>query len=220
MSEFCQHVDQAGYSQVELHDWFYSGLSPKMQELLITHPGALDTLDELVKACEGIQKCLDTFHRNKHSGAPGSEKPGQSGGSLETVPMDIDAVRQAPGKDIRDFQRAMYGKCWGCGSRDHSQRDTAKCKAPGKHCGYCGGADHFEVVCRDKFLGLEKHRALKKSNPKGKGLDSNSCNVRSASIEEVDEAEERAANEWDALLIRQKELENQLAELRAKAGFQ
>src|ERR1700759_1529901 len=60
--EFCQHADQAGYSQVELHDRFYLGLSPKMQELLITHPGMLDTLDELVKACKGIQKHLDTFH--------------------------------------------------------------------------------------------------------------------------------------------------------------
>src|ERR1700759_4236508 len=63
-------------------------------------------------------------------------------------------------------------------------------------------------------------RALKKSDPKGKGSDGNSRNVRSASMEEVDEAEERAANERDALLIRQKELETQLTELRAKAGFQ
>src|SRR6201999_2046303 len=97
VSEFRQHVDQAGYSQVKLHDCFYLGLSPKMQELLITHPGTLDMLDELVKACEGIQKRLDMFHRNKRSGAPRSDKPGQSGGSLETVLMDIDAVRQAPG---------------------------------------------------------------------------------------------------------------------------
>src|SRR6201995_1959224 len=191
-----------------------------MQDLLILHAGALDTLAELIKGCEVIQKRLDTFHCNKRSGAPGSDKPGQSGGSLETVPMDIDAVCQAPGKDIRDFQHAMYSKCWGCGSRDHSRCDTTKCKALGKHCGYGGGADHFVVVCHDKFLGLEKHRALKKSDPKGKGSDSNSRNIQSASIEEVDKAEERAANEWDALLIKQKELENQLAKLRAKAGFQ
>src|ERR1700759_2897691 len=96
VSEFCQHADQVEYSQVKLHNRFHSGLSPKMQELLITHPGMLDMLDELIKACEGIQKRLDTFHCNKHSGAPRSDKPGPSGGSLESVPMDIDTVRKAP----------------------------------------------------------------------------------------------------------------------------
>src|SRR6202012_3166798 len=64
MLEFRQHADQAEYSQVVLHDRFYLGLSPKMQKLLIMHPGTLDTLDELIKACEGIQKRLDTFHCN------------------------------------------------------------------------------------------------------------------------------------------------------------
>lgn len=70
--------------------------------------------------------------------------------------MDIDATRAASSssssskKTLFSFRRDMRGRCYGCGSKDHT-------KAQGKHdrevCNHCSRTGHRAIVCMDKYLG-------------------------------------------------------------------
>jgi len=77
--------------------------------------------------------------------------------------MDIDASRAGPsGRTREDFNKAMRGRCYGCGSKEHVKRN-------GNHqsskCGFCQRNGHWESVCQDKFMGLDRNRGLTARSP-------------------------------------------------------
>ena len=67
--------------------------------------------------------------------------------------MDVDASRQSDSKDVRNrktYTSFMRGKCFGCGSLDHTKKD-------GGHerdmCNHCKKVGHRSPVCMAKYLG-------------------------------------------------------------------
>jgi hypothetical protein len=118
--------------------------------------------------------------------------------------MDVDATRTR-----EEYLRQMRGRCFGCGSTTHTKKD-------GNHereiCGYCGRVGHRVVACMDKFLG----------RPKGQKT-AGTEEEEESDVGSVDELSEEsdvatvAATTTAALtqlLDQQKELANQIAELR------
>ena len=76
--------------------------------------------------------------------------------------MDIDASRQnqqlsTEGKLNRNtYLKWMTGKCFGCGSQDHSKKDGQY-----EHdvCNHCGKAGHRSTVCFSKYMKKPKKTA-------------------------------------------------------------
>ena len=67
--------------------------------------------------------------------------------------MDVDASRQSDSKEVRNrktYTSFMRGKCFGCGSPDHTKKD-------GGHerdiCNHCKKVGHRSPVCMAKYLG-------------------------------------------------------------------
>ena len=67
--------------------------------------------------------------------------------------MDVDASRQSDSKEVRNrktYASFMRGKCFGCGSPDHTKKD-------GGHerdiCNHCEKVGHRSPVCMAKYLG-------------------------------------------------------------------
>src|SRR6201996_6899346 len=69
--------------------------------------------------------------------------------------MDIDASQQQPSRKEQQRNRKTYlswmrGKCFSCGSPDHTKKD-------GKHkkdvCGHCKKLGHRSPVCFSKYTG-------------------------------------------------------------------
>ncbi|ESK80618.1 gag protein [Moniliophthora roreri MCA 2997] len=70
---------------------------------------------------------------------------------------DPNAIEVNATKSRLDWTHMMAGKCYGCGSTQHT-------KANGNHeheiCGHCGQAGHHEAVCFDKWAGKPKARRV------------------------------------------------------------
>ena len=66
----------------------------------------------------------------------------------EPVAMDVDATRTR-----EEFTRWMRGKCFGCGSTEHTKREGHNER---DLCDYCHKAGHREVVCFEKFTKRSK----------------------------------------------------------------
>ena len=67
--------------------------------------------------------------------------------------MDMDASQQQNGKEVcnrHTYLSFMKGKCFGCGSPDHTKKN-------GKHeqdiCNHCKKLGHCSPVCQSKYLG-------------------------------------------------------------------
>ena len=128
---------------------------------ITNHP--IETLTELFESAQIVdtrmcqcaaEKKGQTFHQQ-----------GKSQDPLGVVPMEIDASRQqgkqrnqnqqssGSGKNWASWMKQMAGKCFGCGSSDHT-------KKAGNHnweiCHHCQKAGHRANVCFDKYMGKEK----------------------------------------------------------------
>lgn len=84
--------------------------------------------------------------------------------AVDPFAMDVDVIAGTQtqgaaggGKTKADYQRAMRGRCFGCGGGDHS-RSTGNCRAKGVKCNYCKRPNHYEIVCEDKFCGRPRNR--------------------------------------------------------------
>ena len=67
--------------------------------------------------------------------------------------MDVDTSRQSDSKEVRNrktYTSFMRGKCFGCGSPDHTKKE-------GGHerniCNHCKKVGHRSPVCMAKYLG-------------------------------------------------------------------
>lgn len=229
-AEFKQYADRTNYGVTALKEMYYDGLNSDMKDRLIDNSDPQDTYAELVEAVTKIDARIQKRNRqrkNKGSETHEDTRAPYGQGSMETVPMDIDAARMGGQANAKRDQwtKSLQGKCWGCGSpktRTHFNGSSDECKAKGKNCSHCGGRNHFSTVCADRFMGLEKFRRLKTGV-----TDSNqpSTSIRAATLEVDDDGDEETARAMDAITIQmahmakqQEALTKAMASLKAK-GF-
>jgi hypothetical protein len=151
------------WSSIDLRTRFYDGLSDNIKDTLAITNRPIDTLRDLFESAQivdmGMRQCQaekkgQTFHQQ------GEQAQG-------VVPMEVDATRQqqgkgkgtqpqqsgSGGKNRASWMKQMAGKCFGCGSSDHT-------KKAGGHdqeiCHHCQKAGHRANVCFDKYMGKEK----------------------------------------------------------------
>ena len=122
------------WSQVDLRTRFYDGLSDSIKDTLAITDRPIETLTELFESAQIVdtrmcqraaEKKGQTFHQQGKSQDPSG-----------VVPMDLDATRQGQGKQCGQNQQSsgsgknraswmkqMAGKCFGCGSTDHTKKN-------------------------------------------------------------------------------------------------
>jgi hypothetical protein len=155
--EFKAHFDeQSGltrWSDVDLKTRFYNGLQDDIKDALAISDRPTATLTKLITSAQTIDQRMRQCQ---------AEKKGQtfhqtttSSNSQGVVPMEVDATKQAEKgkKNCQTWMSVMKGKCFGCGSDEHS-------KANGGHdreiCHHCGKVGHHSNVCFDKYMGKPK----------------------------------------------------------------
>ena len=93
------------------------------------------------------------MHQRMAEKAGKSLHPTNSATSKSSDAMEVDATcQQQSGKEVRNWKTYlafMKGKCYGCGSTDHT-------KANGNHerdiCNHCRKVGHCSPVCQSKYL--------------------------------------------------------------------
>jgi hypothetical protein len=150
---FQEIAARTGFSDGDLMERFYIGLKDEIKDGLVTIRIIQDpeTLEELIKQAS----MLDQRFKERRGERPqfGNYKAKTTS---DPYAMDIDATRTfgrnqtGNGKTREDYQKAMAGRCYGCGSKEHI-------KAQGNHggltCSYCRRKGHSQNVCQDKFMG-------------------------------------------------------------------
>ena len=139
--------------------------------------------------------------------------------------MDIDASRQQQdGKQGQsaskrpsrsDFLTKMKGKCFGCGSSDHT-------KEQGNHgsniCNHCKKAGHRSMVCFAKFMGREKVSATSQTTAdSNQGSSSQSTNTTQQALSQPQvTAKANATSSGTSALQKQiAEMQKQIKALKA-----
>jgi hypothetical protein len=136
-----------------------------------------------------------------------------------------------------DWLAVMRGRCFNCAGTTHLARNKDRCPANGKNCGYCGGFGHFKLECQDKFLGLKRMRRVMLQVHQSQQQQQQqrpqaprtlwqlqqaqplppAQGIRSATMEEVPEAEQRAQM-MDLIVLQMAALQAQLAAMQQQ-GF-
>ncbi|EIW73870.1 hypothetical protein CONPUDRAFT_68232 [Coniophora puteana RWD-64-598 SS2] len=160
-ARFQDLASRTGYSDADLRVHFYARLSNAIKTQLLpvelAHGKPTD-LNTLVKRACKAQDLLDELRME--TGGYASRRYGNTPQAAprpaaDPYAMEVDATRTGNGKTREEFQRAMTGRCFGCGSKEHLKRD-------GNHqtdrCGYCSRTGHKETVCEDKYLGRERNQ--------------------------------------------------------------
>lgn len=191
-----------GYGPAELMRRFRRGLDPKFSEKLAIRGQKYTTLDDLIEGATQLYNDLYEEDRRHKSGST------SSGNGYQGEPMEIDALRQGSKKNRFDFLKWMRGRCYGCGSADHTKKDCPRVK-PNMACSYCGRLGHFQDVCSDKFLGLDKGRGFRTPTPGPASTQEK--NIR-ASTSEEDKGADLAAR-MDKIVLQMKELNAAKAEI-------
>ena len=160
-AKFEEHSSLTGWSKADLRSRFYDGLADAIKDALAISDHPTEAYESLVEASQALDIRLRQRQAEK-KGQTFHQTSSQSRGT-ESVPMDIDASRQQQGgrqgqsaskrPSRSDFLKKMKGKCFGCGSSDHT-------KEQGNHgsdiCNHCKKAGHRSTVCFAKFMGREK----------------------------------------------------------------
>ena len=147
ISRFDQYTGQTGWSDADHRTRFYDGLNEQLKDNLAISDRPITSLQELKTAAQ----VLDQRMRQREA-----EKKGRTHHTTSQAPskdpnaMEVDASRQKEERNRRTYQSFMRGKCYGCGSPDHTKKD-------GKHerdiCGHCKKVGHRSPVCFAKYMG-------------------------------------------------------------------
>ena len=154
MAKFDQHTGQTGWSPADHCQCFYDGLNDRIKDTLSYTDLPIATFDELRDASSKIDKRM----RQREEEKRGTSSQSTSTNSTQKDPnaMDIDASCQnqqsSTGSNQTNRQtylKWMTGKCFGCGSKDHTKKD-------GHHecdvCNHCGKTGHRSTVCFSKYM--------------------------------------------------------------------
>ena len=173
---FNQFTTQTGWSDANHRTRFYDSLSEAIKDSLAITDQLTRTLTKLKKAAQ----VLDQRMRQQMAEKAGkSLHPTTNTTSKKSNAMEVDATRQQQqaGKKVwnrKTYLAFMKGKCYGCGSTDHT-------KANRNHkqdiCNHCRKVGHRSPVCQSKYLGKPAAEAaateqeqLTPSTSKGKAL--------------------------------------------------
>jgi hypothetical protein len=171
MAQFDQHTGQTGWSDADHRQRFYDGLSEFVKDGLALTDRPIGTFDEVRAAAQVI----DQRYRQRQA-----EKKGHTtshtpfGASSDPNAMQVDATRtggtgnnnnsNGPKKDRASYMKHMQGKCYGCGSTQHTKKD-------GGHerdvCNHCGKVGHRSTVCFAKYVGKPGKSASAKATTDG-----------------------------------------------------
>ena len=150
-ARFDQFTSQTGWSDANHHTRFYNGLSEAIKDSLAIMDRPTGTLTELKKAAQVLDQRMRQHMAEK---AGKSLHPTNNTTSRNSDAIEVDATRQQqPGKEVRNrktYLAFMKGKCYGCGSTNHT-------KANRNHkqdiCNHCRKVGHHSPVCQSKNLG-------------------------------------------------------------------
>ena len=182
-AKFKEHSSLTGWSKADLRSHFYDGLADAIKDALVISDCPTEAYESLVEAAQVLDIHLRQ-HQAEKKGQTFHQTSSQSCGT-ESVPMDIDASHQQQGgrqgqstqrkPNCSDFLKKMKGKCFGCGSSDHT-------KEQGNHrsniCNHCKKAGHCSTVCFAKFMDREKVLAMSQTQAdSNQGSSSQSTNT-------------------------------------------
>ena len=151
ISKFDQYTGQTGWSPADHRTRFYNGLQDQLKDNLAISDRAVNTYEELRTAAHILDQRMQQCQAEKHSKS--SMTHTMQAPSKDPNAMEVDASRQSGPKEKqtrRTFVSFMKGKCYGCGSTDHT-------KANRKHkqdiCGHCKRVGHHSPICFNKYMG-------------------------------------------------------------------
>jgi hypothetical protein len=154
ISKFDQYTTQTGWSEADHRQRFYNGLQEKIKDTLSYTDQPTGTFAQLRKASSKID-----WRIQQHDTEKRGKSTQQNLTTKDPDAMQVNVSAQKPqqsgaGKKTKaDFTKFMQGKCFGCGSKDHSKKN-------GNHehnvCNHCGKTGHRSTVCFGKFMGTPK----------------------------------------------------------------
>jgi hypothetical protein len=162
-AKFDEQSGLTKWSSIDLQTHFYDGLSDNIKDTLAITDRPIDTLHNLFESAQ----IVDTRMRQRQAEKKGQTFHQQGGQAQGVVPMEVDATRQqqgkgkgtqpqqsgSGGKNRASWMKQMAGKCFRCGSSDHTKKASGHDR---EICHHCQKAGHRANVCFDKYMGKEK----------------------------------------------------------------
>jgi hypothetical protein len=155
IANFDQYTSQTVWSDADHHQCFYDGLNEKVKDYLAILDKPSASFTDCHKAVQDIDQCLHQREAKKKGHTFTPTQQSSAGPSKHPDTMDVDTSRQEASNKKEKRTRGSYikwmqGKCYGCGSKEHSKKD-------GNHeqdiCNHCGKMGHRTPVCFTKYLG-------------------------------------------------------------------
>ena len=221
ISKFNQFTQQTGWSDADHCIRFYDGLNEAIKDNLAISDRPIATLTELRAAAQILDQCMCQCAAEK-SGKTFMQMT-QQALSKDPNAMDVDASHQSDTKEVQNCQtyiQFMQGKCYRCGSTEHSKADR---KHEQDVCNHCKKVEHHSPVCMAKYLGKKvvaaKATASSESPPASSSTVPKEKAAVSATSNKAPATDSKAQADLLAKLMAQVEVQSkELAAL--KASFQ
>src|ERR1700761_4008957 len=148
ISKFDKFTGQTGWSDADHRTRFYDGLNEQLKDNLAISDRPITDLNDLKAAAQILNQRMRQCK---------AKKKGRTHHTMQTSTrdpnaMEVDASRQGQKEERnrRTYIAWMRGKCYGCGSTEHSKKDR---KHDNDICGHCKKKGHRSPVCQSKYLG-------------------------------------------------------------------
>ncbi|KAK7016752.1 hypothetical protein VNI00_018829 [Paramarasmius palmivorus] len=236
-AKFKELMGRTGYSTEDLRDRFYDNLSRAFRDRLVLAIGrSTKTFDELVQTSIEVdnhfrqydaEKRLEAqarpqgprpFWSNRQLPNPPRTSPFPAAAPAPTFPtrdpnaMDIDANRTRA-----DWLRLMNGKCFGCGSTEHRQRDGGHER---EICNWCRRNGHREAVCFNRWLGRPRGTSGQRVAATETPTTEQALPAPPAAAPTTPTPAQTAPSTGlDALIAQMEQLQMQIATIRAEQRF-
>ena len=124
ISQFDQYIGQTSWSDTDHCTRFYDRLNEQLKDNLAISDCPITHLQELNAAAQILDQRLDQCMRQCEA-----EKKGHKHTTTSQAPskdpnaMEVDASCQKEERNRHTYVAFMRGKCYGCGSTDHTKKD-------------------------------------------------------------------------------------------------
>ena len=152
ISKFDQYIQQTGWSDADHQTRFYNGLTEGVKDALTFTDRPTTTLNELKTASHIFDQRIRQRNAEK-GGKPAQPLHLSPHSAKDPNVMDVDTSRQSDNKEVRNrktYTSFMRGKCFGCGSLDHTKKEGGHKR---NICNHCKKVGHCSPVCMAKYLG-------------------------------------------------------------------
>jgi hypothetical protein len=169
MAQFDQYTGQTGWSDANHRQRFYDGLSEAIKDGLALTDRLTGTFEELCAV-----QVIDQHYCQSQAEKKGHTLSHTPFGASDPNTMQVDATRtgstgnnnsNGPKKDRASYMKSMQGKCYGCGSTQHTKKDSGHRRDV---CNYCGKVGHRSTVCFTKYIRKPGKTASAKATTNGK----------------------------------------------------